>query len=180
MAALAAIPSIMSAQLPAPQPPVTLAAIRFAAMNYLAMREYSQGELKKKLDAKYTESGLVRQVIAQLVEQGLQSDLRFTEAFIRMRQRQGKGPVLIKLELRAKMIANHLIEACLDESDSVWSQLAQQVRRKRFGNNPKHDANKGDSAVKERIKQKRFLLARGFTIQHIQAAFQQASGEGDE
>ena len=48
--------------------------------------------------------------IKQLKEEGLQSDQRFTEAYIRMRARRGFGPQRIELELRERGIEDEMIE----------------------------------------------------------------------
>lgn len=157
----------MSSELP------TTATIRFAAMNLLSMREHSAGELKKKLCQKYDSDELVGPVVERLTEQNLQSDQRFTEAFVSMRQRQGKGPVLIKMELREKLVAAALIDEYVNESDPVWGRLAQQVHRKRFGSITAPDA-------KARAKQMRFLQSRGFAAKHIQFAFQPSPNEDFE
>jgi regulatory protein len=139
--------------------------IRFAAMNFLAMREHSAKELKEKLGRKYSAwPCLLDSVIQALIEQNLQSDERFATAFIAMRQRQGKGSQLIRLELRERGISAELIAACLDESDAQWQSLACDARRKRFGNQVPHDQ-------RERARQMRFLQARGFASRHIQQAF---------
>lgn len=143
----------------------TVSTIRLAAMNLLSMREHSSGELKKKLAQKYGVEELVWAVVDRLTEQNLQSDQRFVEAFITMRQRQGKGPVLIKMELCEKMIAPHLIAEYIDESDPVWITLAQQVHRKRFG-----EINTLD--LKGKAKQMRFLYGRGFAATHVHHLFQ--------
>ncbi len=135
-----------------------------AAMNYLAMREHSVKELKEKLVRKYSAwPELVESVVSQLIAENLQSDERFTSAFISMRQRQGKGSQLIRLELRERGIANDLIGQCLDEADEYWGELARAARVKRFG-----CASPGDQ--RERAKQIRFLQARGFASRHIQLA----------
>lgn len=151
----------------------TISTLRLAAMNLLSRREHSAGELKKKLSQKYGVDKLVIEAVDRLTEQNLQNDERFTEAFVGMRQRQGKGSVLIKMELREKCIAPALIDRYVNEYDPIWTQLAQQVYRKRFGSIDKLDA-------KERAKQMRFLHARGFTAQHIQSVFQPSRVEDFE
>lgn len=138
--------------------------IRFSAMNLLAMREHSARELKEKLARKFECAGLIDEVIAGLMEQNLQSDERFAQAFVAMRQRQGKGPVIIRMELREKGVADELIARFIDESDSSWIELARAVWCKKF-----RGAAPGDS--RERAKQMRFLQARGFSARHIQALF---------
>jgi regulatory protein len=142
-----------------------LSDVRFAAMNFLAMREHSVKELREKLGRKYAAWPLLLDsVIKELIEQNLQSDERFTIAFISMRQRQGKGGQLIRLELRERGIDSELITSYLDDTDPEWQVLACDVRRKRFGNEQPKDQ-------RERARQMRFLHARGFSSHHIQQAF---------
>lgn len=145
--------------------PPKLSDMRFAAMNFLAMREHSAKELKEKLGRKYAAwPSLLDSVVQELIEQNLQSDERFATAFISMRQRQGKGSQLIRLELYERGINSELIASCLDEFDSEWQSLACSVRCKRFGvEHPKDQ--------REKARQMRFLHARGFSGRHIQQAF---------
>lgn len=147
----------------------TLSDVRFAAMNMLAMREHSVGELVEKLGRKFSDSTLIAQALTVLVEQNLQSDERFAEAFITMRQRQGKGTVLIRKELRDRGVAIPLINSLIDEADAGWSLLAQEVRSKRFHALP--------ADGREKAKQMRFLHSRGFASRHIQAAFANTSDD---
>jgi regulatory protein len=138
-----------------------LAEVRFAAMNLLAQREHAAEELRQKLARRFEQSDLVSRAVAQLALDGLQSDERFTEAFVNMRIRQGKGPLRIRLELKAKGIAPSLVDAFLDERCDSWLTLAREVRNKRFGearvDNPR-----------DKARQIRFLQYRGFTTEQIQ------------
>ena len=142
---------------------VTPAAIRMAAMNLLAMREQSASELQQKLIQKFARDDVVAEVIARLQQEGLQSDERFADAFTRMRQRQGKGPLLIAAELKAKGISSSLISASLDIFTDEWLELARQLRTKKFGQQQPTD-------MKEKARQSRFLAARGFSSAAIQYA----------
>ncbi len=138
--------------------------IRFSAMNFLALREHSAKELKDKLLRKYVQVELVEAAINGLIEQNLQSDERFAQAFVSMRQGQGKGPVIIKMELREKDVAPELIAQFVDDSDLLWLSLARDVRWKKFrGTIP--------SDQRERARQMRFLHSRGFSGRHIQGVF---------
>jgi regulatory protein len=141
--------------------------IRLAAMNYLAMREHSAFELREKLSRKFTNDEGVDAVIALLIEQRLQSDQRFAEAFVNMRYRQAKGPILIVMELKAKGVASDIIERCMEALSLDWNAVVYKLRLKKFGSSQSLDA-------KERARQVRFLQSRGFDSQIIQAAF---SGE---
>ena len=142
---------------------ISLNAIRFAAMNLLALREHSALELQQKLLQKFAHTDLVSQAITRLTHEGLQSDVRFAEAFIAMRKRQGKGPQLIAMELKERGVLSEHINALLQYHEDTWLQLARSVRVKKFGAGIPVDA-------KEKAKQIRFLYARGFNSDAIQHA----------
>ncbi len=140
--------------------------VRLAAMNLLARREHSALELREKLLKRFgRDEGDVDigAVLNRLAEQGLQSDERFTEAFITSRERQGKGPLRIEQELRQKGVRDGLIFQYLDESDECWLNLAQEVRSKRFGDGP-------IQTPREKARQMRFLQYRGFSHEQVREA----------
>lgn len=138
-----------------------LAKIRYAALNYLAMREHSKAELLAKLEVKFGRNEAIT-CLALLEEQGLQSDSRFAEAFVRMRSRQGKGPQRILMELKQKGIASDIISSNLADQE-IWNQLALDVKTKKFGDSTFKDS-------KEKAKQMRFLASRGFNSVNIHYA----------
>jgi regulatory protein len=142
---------------------ISSAAVRFAAMNLLAMREHSEDELYKKLTQKFDQFDLVVDVITALKNDGLQSDLRFAEAFITMRKRQGKGQKLIAMELKERGVANELIVELVRADDESWDKLALAVKQKKFKMTVPID-------LKEKTKQMRFLTSRGFSSASIQYA----------
>ncbi|MDR7090099.1 regulatory protein RecX [Cellvibrio fibrivorans] len=148
----------------------TLSDIRFNAMNLLALREHSAKELKEKLGRKFATVELIDEAIAGLIELNLQSDERFAQAFVAMRQRQGKGPVIIKMELREKGVDPGLIGRFVDDADVLWFELAHDTWRKKFRGTIPADA-------RERAKQMRFLHSRGFSSRHIQAVFTVATSD---
>lgn len=148
----------------------TPAELRLAAMNLLARREHSSRELEEKLLRRFGDVADIRDpleaALAGLKRDGLQSDERFAEAFVTMRQRQGKGPLRIAQELRLKGIADDLIATCLDSLDEeVWLDLAKAVRAKRFG-------SQSAESPRERVRQVRFLQYRGFTHEQIRASIE--------
>lgn len=146
---------------------ITPAAVRFAAMNLLSMREHSALELSRKLSKKYQQDELVAAVIKRLTEDGLQSDARFAEAFINMRKRQGKGPLIVCMELKERGVSAELINDLLNPDNDSWKLLAVAVRQKKFG-----EPMPGN--VKEGARQMRFLAMRGFSSACIQYALKYA------
>ncbi|MDP7526041.1 MAG: regulatory protein RecX [Candidatus Marinimicrobia bacterium] len=129
-----------------------------AAFNMLVRREHSRLELTKKLQQKEFSDEDITHSISLLIEQKYQSDERFSESFIHMRFGQGKGPILIAVELKDRGIKD------FDLSTYDWFYLAKEVRGKKFGMNIPAD-------YKEKAKQKRFLQSRGFNSDQINKAF---------
>ncbi|NOR36806.1 MAG: hypothetical protein GQ577_08670 [Woeseiaceae bacterium] len=142
---------------------------RKKAMDYLARREHGRSELFNKLTRFGFEADVADDSLAQLVEDGLQSDVRFVEAFVRSRINQGKGPAKIRSDLRDKGVNDGVTEDGIREADQDWSALAVEVRLKKFG-------AERPAEFKEKARQMRFLQSRGFEQDQIQAAVS-ANGE---
>ena len=66
-------------------------AVRRSAMDLLARRESSLSELTSKLKSRLPEQA-VKSALLRLVDEGLQSDERFTEAFVYSLSGKGYGP----------------------------------------------------------------------------------------
>lgn len=143
-------------------------AIRRAAFDFLARREYAFDELVGKLCQKFCcESGatlndIIIEQVSQLADENLQSDERFTESFVNGRQAQGKGPLRIRQELESKGVADTLIEHYLCPDDELWFELARQVYHKKYGHTPSGD-------FQEKSKRMRFMLYRGFSYSQLSA-----------
>ena len=139
---------------------LTQSQLRHKAMDLLARREHAVAELVQKLISKGHPAEQVQAVVAELQGDGLVSDARFTEAFIRNRTQRGYGPTRIQAELRERGVGEDIQAAYLDFSDPQWIEYSAQVRRKRFGGGVPAD-------FKERARQMRFLQYRGFTGEQI-------------
>jgi len=100
----------------------------------------------------------------QLADEGLLSDQRFAEVYVRGRFERGCGPLRIRAELRERGISGDLTEQVLAELSRFWVESAGRQRSKRFGRQLPGD-------YRERTKQMRFLQHRGFTSDQIQAVF---------
>lgn len=143
-------------------------ALRKKAMDLLARREHSVGELRQKLltflhkksEKNHYASESVDRVIDELQGEGLVSDERFTEAFVRYRKNNGYGPMRIQTELRERGVSEKIQATYLDFTDPHWREQVAQVRIKRFGTDLPGD-------YKERSRQARFLQYRGFTADQI-------------
>ena len=137
---------------------------RKKAMDFLARREYGKTELIRKLADKGFDRDVAAEAVDRLTEDGLQSDARFTEAFVQSRINQGKGPVRIRLDLGQRGVGESIIDTALEEADPDWRALAREQRIKKFGGALPSD-------FKEKARQMRFLQYRGFEQDHIQSAF---------
>ena len=127
-------------------------------MRLLARREHSCLELQQKLARRFGREAapLIAAEVAQLKDQGLQSDSRLAEAYVAARSSKGQGPLKIRAELRAKGLADSLIDAALAASPVDWQRLAREVAAKKRRQTPDAATPKG------RARLHRFMQQRGF------------------
>lgn len=141
--------------------------IRLAAMDLLARREHSRLELRQKLLKRFSgESEQIEIEIDQLTMEGLQSDARLAEAFIRARTNRGQGPSKIRMELKGKGVSSDDISLAFEEAEIDWFALANDVAYKKFGDLSEHDVD-----VHMKAKVSRFLQQRGFSYDHISSLY---------
>ncbi|MDA9825815.1 recombination regulator RecX [Porticoccaceae bacterium] len=149
---------------------ITPAKIRSAAMDLLTGREFSRAELAKKLDKRFDADPAISAQLDRLQEEGLQSDGRFTEAFLRARIYRGHGLARIRMDIRQKGIADDLFNAAVEASETDWVSLAREVAERKFGRHPAADQ-------KDRAKRMRFLQYRGFNFDQIKYALSATDAE---
>lgn len=130
----------------------------------LARREHSEKELQRKLVARDFPQEAVVEVLEQLRQEGLQSDHRFTEAFVHNRIGKGIGPLRISRELQERGIDAAQIEDVLATCDVDWMECIALVREKKFGRAKPED-------YREQARQSRFLQYRGFSGEQIRSLF---------
>jgi regulatory protein len=139
-----------------PEDPASAEAARGRAIGMLARRDYPRRALKDRLaDSGFAEAA-AESAVAALEDERLVNDARFVEAAVASRTARGQGPIRIALELRRQGVAATLISAALDSRAPEWAERAVELRRRRFGSEPPRDP-------KERARQVRFLLQRGFS-----------------
>ncbi|MBP5979384.1 MAG: regulatory protein RecX [Halomonas sp.] len=139
---------------------------RDIALQLLSRREYSRAEIAQRLKKKAFENADIEACLDTLEEQGLQSDVRFAESFIRSRIIRGQGVIRIKGELRQRGVDQEVLNnalASVEENEGVdWFELASETLARRF-------SSPGDTP-KERAKRERFLASRGFDFEQIRYA----------
>ncbi len=148
------------------------------AVSLLSRRDYSRAELQRRLQSflrkplrehqdtssesigheedvqKHAEQ--IAAVLTRLEELGYLNDDRVSASTVRVGIAKGQGPQRIRAELKHKVLSTDVLHEVEDELD--WFAQARQVRSRRFG-----DAL--PDTPKEKARQLRFLLYRGFTQQ---------------
>ena len=133
-------------------------------MDLLARREHSRLELYQKLKQKKFEPNIINTELDKLSNEGLQSDERFAEAFLRSRVDKGKGPNIILSELLQRGVDEILVSNVLDSiSEGQWCEVAYETMNKKLGNESELDYDK-------QLKLMKFLNNRGFTRSQIERA----------
>lgn len=140
------------------------------ALRYLAQREYSRSELEKKLISFSPVSPRleISVLLDGLEQRGLLSDQRVVEQVIQIRRRKF-GNQRIVHELKQKGIDEHLIKDALPDLKETELAAAYDIWKKKFQTSPVN--------VKERSRQIRFLMSRGFSMSVINQVFSHTDQE---
>jgi regulatory protein len=125
------------------------------ALGMLARREYSERELRARLDRAGCDEAESGSALERLQAQNYQDDRRFGEMILRARVGQGYGPDRIRAELRSHGLADAVIRVLIEAAEADWTALAKAQLRKKYGTRPASDHA-------ERGKRAAFLLRRGF------------------
>ena len=145
--------------------------LRNKALRLLTTREHSREELMRKLaqakarrarnDAKVPPPAKddISRLIDDLIAQGWQSDDRYAEAIVRRLTGQASRR-FIEDKLAQTGIKKDVAQLALEALEQDENEVAKALWERRFGNVPSDD--------KERHRQIRFLLSRGF---HLGDAF---------
>lgn len=143
--------------------------IKGRALYYLAKRDYSQIELKNKLQGFFPEAKTdIMQLIQELIEMHYLNDMRFLRGRVQHRLTQGYGPLKIKHELKSHGFQKQDIEKEL-QTLSQENTLGPDIDRLKMLIEKKYTAfNPEDSKIKARIM--RYFLQRGFQYDEIKAA----------
>lgn len=134
--------------------------VRNKAIQLLARREHGVAELTAKLMRQYNDEVTVSMVIKQLVEENLLSDDRYTECYVRSYIQKGQGPFRIKNALKEKGVNSHVINQYMVYDYDFWLSQIHKIHQKKF-------SLKIPENEKEKSKQIRFLIYRGFSHEQI-------------
>ncbi len=129
--------------------------IRKKLLDLLSRREHSKYEIFNKLKYRVESEDELNKEIHKLTEENLQSDLRFSESFIRSRYNSGFGPVRIKYDLSSRKVLLNIIEKAFEEVSLDWEEKLLKENLKKYGEMP-------PSNLKELSKRLKFFTQRGF------------------
>ena len=146
----------------APQP-----SLKGRALRCLAAREHSRAELQRKLAPYEEEPGQIDRVLDELQAKGFISEARVAASLLHRRSAR-LGDQRIRQELQSKGLDAPTVAHALDQLRGTERERAQVVWQRKFGT-PAQDA-------KERARQMRFLLARGFSADVVRRVVQGGAG----
>jgi regulatory protein len=142
--------------------------LKTRALGYLARREHSRLELERKLARHAQTPEELSSMLDTLEQRGFLSAARVIEHVIHIRKDRF-GSQRIMHELREKGIAENLIVAALPNIKEAEQNNALEVWRRRFGVMP--------ADAKERGRQIRFLMGRGFSAEVIREVLRHSDKE---
>ena len=132
--------------------------LRERALGFLARREHSRAELRRKLAPHAESPEELDALLEDLIQRKFLSESRFAEARAHVLTRKF-GAARIAHDLRAKGVSEEGAASAAREARNTEFERALEIWRRKFGT-PALD-------LKERARQARFLLARGFSTDVI-------------
>ena len=127
-------------------------------MRFLARREHTRVELRRKLAARAQEGEDVDRLLDELTQKGWLSDARFAEQAARAKSRRF-GPLKLAHYLKARGVGEEAIAAGLRGAGAEGVASLEAVWRTRFRELPGNERDKA--------RQVRFLQGRGFPVDAI-------------
>jgi regulatory protein len=149
---------------------------RAFAIAYLARRDFSAADLRRKLKDRGFAEAAIEPVLTELEASNVINDGRYGENVVAYRARRGQGPARIRQELKRSGLDSEAIQTTMakakdDGPDFV--NLARAARARKFGQELPKD-------WKERSRQARFLQYRGFSTDHIRAVLEGVPDEDSD
>jgi regulatory protein len=127
-------------------------------MRFLARREHTRVELRRKLAARADEGEDVDGLLDELTQKGWLSDARFAEQAARAKSRRF-GPLKLAHYLKSRGVDEEAIAAGLRGAGADGVASLEAVWRTRFRTAPGNERDK--------LRQVRFLQGRGFPVDAI-------------
>lgn len=132
--------------------------LKSRAMRFLARREHTRVELRRKLATRAQEGEDVEGLLDELTQKGWLSDARFAEQAARAKSRRF-GPLKLAHYLKARGVGPEAIATGLQRAGADGMASLESVWRTRYGAPPADE--------REKLRQVRFLQGRGFAVDDI-------------
>lgn len=138
--------------------PASRISLKGRALRLLSQREHSRVELERKLAAHEEEPGSLARALDELQAKGFISEERVVASVVHRRASK-LGAARVQQELAAKGLSAESMSLALEQLRVTEFERARDVWSRKFG----------ESATdpKERAKQMRFLLSRGFAAEVV-------------
>jgi regulatory protein len=141
------------------------------ALRLLGQREHSRFELERKLRQHEAEPGELARALDDLHAKGFINEQRVLESVVHRRAPR-LGAMRVRQELQAKGLAPEAVAQAVADLQSSEVERAREVWRRKFGV-PAEDP-------KSRLKQMRFLAARGFDGETIRRVVKGSDEDGGD
>ena len=132
--------------------------LKSRAMRFLARREHTRVELKRKLAVRAREGEDVDGLLDELMQKGWLSDARFAEQAARAKARRF-GPMKLAYYLKGRGVGAQAIAEGMRAAGADGVSSIETIWRSRFRAAPADERAK--------LRQVRFLQGRGFAIDDI-------------
>ncbi|ANS88156.1 regulatory protein RecX (plasmid) [Vibrio scophthalmi] len=127
------------------------------AVGLLAKRDYSSGEMRRRLAEQSDDETMIELVMERLLSFHYLDDYRLAEKEIEKHLHQYHGLLRIKQVLRSKGLDSLTIEQALEDTDVDWVELCLELIVKQFGEARPRDKN-------EKAKMTRYQQHSGHTL----------------
>ena len=144
-----------------PSPP----SLKGRALRLLSQREHSRLELERKLAGHETEPGQLARALDELQARGFISEERVVESVIHRRASK-LGTARVRQELQSKGLSAEAMTDALEQLRGTELERAREVWRRKFG--------EPAAEPRERARQVRFLVSRGFAAEVVRRVVQGA------
>ena len=148
--------------------PTLQPSLKGRALRLLSQREHSRRELERKLAEHETEPGQLAKALDELQARGFISEERVVESVIHRRAAK-LGTARVKQELQAKGLSTEAMTEALEQLRGTELERAREVWARKFG--------EPATEPKERARQMRFLISRGFAAEVVRKVVQGANEE---
>ena len=148
----------------APGRPARAVSLRTRALGFLARREHTSAELRRKLAPHAESTAELDTLLDDLVRRRLLSEERYAESRAHTLTRKF-GAARIERELRARGVAQTVAASAAAAARASEFERAQEIWRRKFGTLPRDRS--------EQARQARFLMGRGFSAELVRRILRQ-------